>query len=80
MQVDFAEFKAPWSKRNALVLVLGYSQLLWVRYHERQAMALVMEGLESAFRYFRGVLLELLFDQMKAVIVEDTGSRSSGRT
>ena len=70
-QVDFAEFKTPWGKRHALVVVLGYSRLLWVRYYERQTMAVVMEGLESAFRYFGGVPSELLFDQMKAVIVED---------
>ncbi len=70
-QVDFAEFKTPWGKRHALVVVLGYSRLMWVRYYERQTMAVVMEGLESAFRYFGGVPSELLFDQMKAVIVED---------
>ena len=70
-QVDFAEFKTPWGKRHALVVVPGSSRLMWVRYYERQTMAVVMEGLESAFRYFRGVPSELLFDQMKAVIVED---------
>ena len=32
-------------------------------------MAVVMRGSESAFRYFGGV--PFLFDQMKAVIVED---------
>ena len=31
----------------------------------------MMEGLESAFRHFGGVPSELLFDQMKAVVVED---------
>ena len=70
-QVDFAEFKTPWGKRHALVVVLGYSRLMWLRYYERQTMAVVMEGLEAAFRYFGGVPSELLFDQMKAVIVED---------
>ncbi len=44
---------------------------MWVRHYERQTMAVVMEGLESAFRYVGGVPSELLFDQMKAVIVED---------
>ena len=70
-QVDFAEFRTPWGKRHALVVVLGYSRLLWLRYYERQTMAVVMEGLESAFRHFGGVPSELLFDQMKAVVVED---------
>ena len=70
-QVDFAEFRTPWGKRHALVVVLGYSRLMWVRYYERQTMAVVMWGLEAAFRYFGGVPTELLFDQMKAVVVED---------
>ena len=70
-QVDFAEFRLPWGKRYALVVVLGYSRLLWVRFYERQTMAVLMRGLEEAFGFFRGVAAELLFDQMKAVIIED---------
>ncbi len=70
-QVDFADFRLPWGKRHALIVVLGYSRRMWLRFYERQTMAVVMEGLESAFRYFGGVPSELLFDQMKAVIVED---------
>ena len=77
-QVDFAEFRLPWGKRYALIVVLGYSRLVWVQYYERQTMAVVMRGLESAFRYFRGVPSELLFDQMKAVIIED-GRGKGGR-
>ena len=77
-QVDFAEFRLPWGKRYALIVVLGYSRLMWVQYYERQTMAVVMRGLESAFRYFRGVPSELLFDQMKAVIIED-GRGKGGR-
>ena len=70
-QVDFADFRTPWGKRHALVVVLGYSRLMWLQYYERQTMAVVMRGLETAFRYFGGVPSEVLFDQMKAVIVED---------
>ncbi len=77
-QVDFAEFRLPWGKRYALIVVLGYSRRMWVQYYERQTMAVVMRGLESAFRYFRGVPSELLFDQMKAVIIED-GRGKGGR-
>ncbi len=70
-QVDFAEFRFPWGKRHALLVVLGYSRLLWLRFYPRQTMAVVMAALEDAFAYFGGVPRELLFDQMKAVIVED---------
>ncbi len=70
-QVDFAEFRLPWGKRYALVVVLGYSRLLWLKFYPRQTLATVISGLEEAFAYCGGVPRELLFDQMKAVIVED---------
>jgi len=70
-QVDFAEFRFPWGKRYALLVVLGYSRLLWVRFYPRQDMRTLFAGLEEAFRFFGGVPRELLFDQMKAVITKD---------
>lgn len=57
--------------RYALLVVLGYSRLLWCRFYPRQDMRTVIEGLEEAFRSFGGVPQELLFDQMKAVITRD---------
>jgi transposase len=70
-QVDFAEFRLPWGKRYALLVVLGYSRLMWLQFYTRQTMAVLMGGLEEAFEFFGGVPAELLFDQMKSVIVED---------
>jgi len=70
-QVDFARFSFPWGVRYALLVVLGYSRLLWCRFYRRQDMRTLIEGLEDAFRYFGGVPQELLFDQMKAVITRD---------
>ena len=70
-QVDFATFKLPWGRRHALVTVLGYSRLLWLRFYRRQTMAVLMEGLERAFERFGGVPGELLFDQMRSVVVSD---------
>ena len=70
-QVDFAEFRLPWGKRYALLVVLGYSRLMWLQFYPRQTMAVLMGGLEEAFAFFGGVPTELLFDQMKAVIIED---------
>jgi hypothetical protein len=57
--------------RYALLVVLGYSRLLWCRFYPRQDMRTLIDGLEDAFRYFDGVPQELLFDQMKAVITRD---------
>ncbi len=70
-QVDFADFRLPWGKRHALIVVLGYSRWMWLRFCERQTMPVVMRGLEKSFAYFGGVPSELLFDQMKAVITDD---------
>jgi len=70
-QVDFAEVRLPWGKRFALMVVLGYSRLLWLQFYPRQTMRTLMRGLEEAFQYFRGVPRELLFDQLKAVIIDD---------
>jgi len=70
-QVDFAEFRLPWGKRYALLVVLGYSRLMWLQFYLRQTMTVLMRGLEEAFAFFGGVPAELLFDQMKSVIVDD---------
>jgi transposase len=70
-QVDFAEFHLPWGKRFALLVVLGYSRLLWLQFYPRQTMAVLIRGLEEAFGAMGGVPAELLFDQLKAVIIDD---------
>ena len=70
-QVDFATFRFPWGKRYVFLLVLGYSRLLWLQFYARQTMATVFEALEAAFAYLGGVPREVLFDQMRSVIVDD---------
>ena len=70
-QVDFGTFTLPWGRRHALVVVLSHSRLLWLCFFRRQTMAVLIEGLESAFARFGGVPNELLFDQMRAVVLSD---------
>jgi transposase len=70
-QVDFADFRLPWGKRFALLVVLGYSRQLWLRFFPRKTMQYLFEGLEEALAFFGGVPSELLFDQMKAVVLSD---------
>ena len=70
-QVDFASFQLPWGRRSALLVVLGYSRLLWLRFFKRQDMRVLFRGLEAAFGFFGGVPREILFDQMRAVVVAD---------
>lgn len=71
MQVDFADFKFDWGKGYALMVVLGYSRLLWLRFFTRNDMRTLLSGLEEAFAFFGGVTEHLLFDQMKSVITKD---------
>ena len=70
-QVDFATFTLPWGRRHALVTVMSHSRLLWLRFYQRQTMEVLIEGLESAFGWFGGVPQELLFDQMRSVVLSD---------
>ena len=70
-QVDFATFTLPWGRRHALVVVLSHSRLLWLCFYRRQTMAVLTDGLERAFARFGGVPKELLFDQMRAVVLSD---------
>jgi len=59
-------------------VVLGYSRVLYVEFVTRQTALTVMLGLERAFAAFGGVPHEILFDQMKSVILDDhrpTGGR-----
>ena len=58
-------------QRWALLLVLGYSRLLWLRFFKRQDMRTLFEGLEQAFHFLGGVPAELLFDQMRSVVIAD---------
>ena len=74
-QVDFGTFTLPWGRRHALVIVLGYSRL---QFYTRQTMPVLMEGLESAFDRFGGVPEELLFDQMRAVVLSDDRGAGGG--
>ena len=77
-QVDFAEFRLPWGKRHALLVVLGYSRRMWLRFYRRQTLLVVMRGLEESFSYLGGVPAELLFDQMKAVVIADRRAAGEG--
>ena len=77
-QVDFGSFTLPWGRRHALLVVLGHSRILWLRFYPRQTMAVLIDGLESAFARFGGVPQELLFDQMRAVVLSDDRAGSGG--
>ena len=70
-QVDFAQVRFPWGKRYVLLVVLGYSRMLWLRFFSKDDMRTLFAGLEEAFAFFGGVPRGLLFDQMASVITSD---------
>jgi transposase len=70
-QVDFAHCRLPWGTRYALVVVLGYSRLLWVQCFPRQDLRTLITGLEQCFTTWGGITRELLFDQMRSVLTRD---------
>jgi len=70
-QVDFAHCRMPWGMRYALLVVLGHSRLLWVRFYPRQDLPTLVHGLATCFAEWGGVPWELLFDQMKSVVTRD---------
>jgi transposase len=52
-------------------VVLGYSRLLWLQFYTRQTMLVLMRGLEDALPTSAASRPNLLFDQLKAVIIDD---------
>lgn len=69
MQVDFVTFR----RKNALsafVATLGYSRMSFVHFCVSQDFEAVRDGLIAACAYFGGVPREILFDNMKAVVLE----------
>jgi transposase len=73
-QVDFADFQvvSPDGSVQALhvfVMVLGYSRHMYVEFIERCTMAAFLDSHQNAFRSFGGVPSEVLYDNMKNVVV-----------
>ena len=70
-QIDWAHCRLPWGVRYAVVVVLGYSRLLWLQFYPRQDLATLLLGLEACFTAWGGTVRDLLFDQMRAVLTRD---------
>jgi hypothetical protein len=63
--VDFARLRFPWGVRYGLLVVLGYSRRLWLRFFERRDMRTLFPGLEEAFHYFGGVPKSLITKDLR---------------
>lgn len=70
VQVDFVVFKRCGVRLAAFVATLGYSRMSFVRFVPDETWPTVKACLEAAFGYFGGVAREVLFDNMKTVVLE----------
>lgn len=57
----------------AFVMVLSYSRKLFLRFYFGSAMPVFLHGHVSAFAFFGGVPRELLYDNLKSVVLERAG-------
>ena len=70
MQVDFVVFRRSGERLSAFVATLGFSRMTVVRFVTDETWPTVKRCLEGAFGYFGGVPREVLFDNMKTVVLE----------
>ncbi len=70
MQVDFVVFRRCGERLSAFVATLGYSRMSFVRFVQDETWPTLKACLEAAFGYFGGVPKEVLFDNMKTVVLE----------
>jgi transposase len=70
MQVDWAEFRKGENRLAAFIATLGYSRTSYVEFVTDEKLNTLLQCHEHAFDYFGGVPQEILYDNMKTVIVE----------
>ncbi|MBV8049159.1 MAG: IS21 family transposase [Paludibacterium sp.] len=70
MQADFVVFRRGRSPLSAFVATLGYSRMSFVRFVTSEGFDSVRTCLQAACDYFHGVPQEVLFDNMKTVVLE----------
>lgn len=73
-QVDWGDFRIqePQGKAStiyAFIMVLGYSRALYVEFVHRCTLEVFMDCHKSALRYLGGVPAEILYDNMKNVVM-----------
>lgn len=59
----------------AFVLVLSYSRAIFLRFFPSQHMSFFMQGHQEAFERFAGCPRNLLYDNLKSVVISRPGSQ-----
>ena len=70
MQVDWAEFRRGSAPLAAFIATLGYSRMSYVEFVSNQQLETLLRCHEHAFDYFGGVARQILYDNMKTVIIQ----------
>ena len=70
MQVDWAHFVHKGKKFYAFVALLGYSRGAFVQFVEDMQIDTLLRCHENAFEYFGGITKEILYDNMKTIVIE----------
>ena len=73
MQVDWVVFRRGKNRLSAFVATMGYSRASFVEYVTDEKIETLLACHERAFEYFGGVPKQVLYDNMKTVVIERDG-------
>jgi transposase len=70
MQVDWVVFRRGKDSLSAFVATMGYSRASFVEFVSNERLETLLFCHERAFEYFGGIPKEILYDNMKTVVIE----------
>ncbi|WP_336717763.1 IS21 family transposase [Pantoea ananatis] len=70
MQVDWGTMRSGHAPLHAFVAVLGYSRMLYVEFTDNMRYETLESCHRNAFRFFGGVPQDVLYDNMKTVVLQ----------
>lgn len=70
MQVDWGEFKYGSLKLHAFVAALGFSRYCYVEFVDDEKIETLIRCHQNAFEFFDGVPKNILYDNMKTVVIK----------
>ena len=70
MQVDWIEFRSSPDRLSAFVATLGFSRSTYIEFVSDEKLETLMRCHQNAFEHFGGVPYEILYDNVKTVILE----------
>jgi len=70
MQVDWGTMRTGHSPLHVFVAVLGYSRMLYIEFTDNMRYETMERCHRNAFHFFGGVPLDVLYDNMKTVVIQ----------